>query len=195
MLSLGLGYYCDKCFEAKHPWYRVAHIVAPIYRNENIRESIQKQEAKLQADRRRIESHQIIDKLKQNQFKLTLVADDLQVDTSLRCAARKSVGLESKLYQIRKRLRFEIRSAGGISEMTPQEAAMAMQTCYRGYKIRSLISRAYAERTVIVWDKTVGRGDLLSLLSSHIISLLFSFVEYYFDKYLGASSWTPPVVC
>lgn len=155
---LGLGYYCEKCFEAKHPWYRVTHIVAPIYRNEDIRQSIQKQEAKLQADRRRIESYQLIDKIQHNQYKLTLVADDIQVDTSLRHAARKSVNLEVKIYQIRRKLRKDILAAGGIAEMTPQEAAISLQTSYRGYKIRSLISRAYVERTVIVWDKNVGRG-------------------------------------
>jgi hypothetical protein len=132
--------------------------VAPIYRNEDIRQSIQKQEAKLQSDRRRLEGHQLIDKIKHNQFKLTLVADDLQVDTSLRSAARKTVGLETKLFRMRRKLRSEIRSAGGVSEMSPQEAILNLQTCYRGYKIRSLISRAYAERTVVVWDKNLGRG-------------------------------------
>ena len=160
---LGLGYYCDKCFETRHPWYRVAHIVAPIYRNEDIRQSILKQESQLQADRRKLESYQLIDKIKANQFRLTIVADDLQVDTSLRKAARKSIGLEYKLYQMRRKLRKEIRQAGGKSEMTQQEAALALQTSYRGFKVRTLISKAYAERTIIVWDKTVGRGLFLQL--------------------------------
>src|SRR5687768_5533009 len=29
----GTGYYCDLCFQARHPWYRVDHVSIPIYQN------------------------------------------------------------------------------------------------------------------------------------------------------------------
>jgi hypothetical protein len=143
---------------AKHPWYRVTHIFAPIYRNEDIRRSVKKQESQLEADRRRIESYQLLDRIKTNQQRLELVADDLKVDTTLRVTARKSVVLENKIFDIRKKLRSEIRAKGGNSEMTYYEATISLQRTYRGYRIRRLISLAYVERTIKVWDKSAGRG-------------------------------------
>mmetsp|Transcript_2668 Transcript_2668/g.3999 ORF Transcript_2668/g.3999 Transcript_2668/m.3999 type:complete len:392 (+) Transcript_2668:98-1273(+) len=168
----GLGYYCDACFTSRHPWYRVTHVFAPIYRNESIRDSMRKQDSQLQADRRRVEGYEMLSKLKENEFKLSVVADDLEVDTNMRSAARKSVALESRMVALRRKLRSSVRASGGVMEITEDEAAVSVQRAYRGYQIRRLVSLAYAERTVRVWDESSGR-------------------EYYYDKFLETSSWTP----
>ena len=45
---------------------------------------MRKQDSQLQADRRRVEGYEMLSKLKENEFKLSVVADDLEVDTNMR---------------------------------------------------------------------------------------------------------------
>lgn len=154
----GQGYYCEACFTARHPWYRVAHIFGPIYRNENIANSLRSQNHDLQMDRQRIDNYQILDSIKKNKLTLEVVADDVVVDSNLRTAARRSLDLENKMNRLRARLRADVRASGGHIDYTEVEAAVIIQKLIRGYKIRRLISRAYADRTLRVWDTTSGRG-------------------------------------
>jgi hypothetical protein len=194
----GQGYYCEACFSARHPWYRVAHIFGPIYRNENIANSLKSQNHDLQMDRQRIDNYQILDSIKKNKMTLEIVADDIAVDNNLRTAARRSLDLENKMNRLRARLRADVRASGGHIDWDEGEASVIIQKLVRGYKIRRLISRAYADRTMKVWDASSRRG-----ISSHMrrhdtrfidVTYLFGVLEFYYDKFTGVSSWTPSPV-
>lgn len=213
-----MGYYCDECFNARHPWYRVAHIYGSIQQNEDIGISLRCQNHDLQLDRQRIDNYQILDNIKKNKLTLEVVADDVVVDSNIRKAARKTVELEVKMNKLRARLRADVRASGGNVEWTEGEAIVVIQKLLRGYRIRKLISRAIAERTIKVWDASSLRGQIAQLETDMMLvhavmcricvyictttvcicPLLAEFVmyirmvaEYYFDKFTGESSWTP----
>eukprot|EP00603_Paraphysomonas_imperforata_P007089 CAMPEP_0114418898 /NCGR_PEP_ID=MMETSP0103-20121206/3741_1 /TAXON_ID=37642 ORGANISM="Paraphysomonas imperforata, Strain PA2" /NCGR_SAMPLE_ID=MMETSP0103 /ASSEMBLY_ACC=CAM_ASM_000201 /LENGTH=358 /DNA_ID=CAMNT_0001587285 /DNA_START=33 /DNA_END=1106 /DNA_ORIENTATION=+ len=167
----GVGYYCNACFKQKHPWYRVEHIHTEIDQSENIRNSQKLQDSQLEKSRQLIDGQNTLDRLRQQLTKLDEVSDDIKVDTEIRGVARRSVQLETKLASMRRELRKDVRGKGGVITLNDDEAAVKVQRIYRGYRLRGLISAAYAMRTVRVLDKDSGK-------------------EFYFDRYLQTSSWT-----
>lgn len=154
----GLGYYCDLCFKARHPWYRVTHICIPIYQNESIALSMSKQTSQLEADRERLDTYKTLETIKKDKERLVLLADDLAVDNNIRTAARKSVQLTSSLLVLKRKLRKQIRGNGGELTWDEDEACTVMQRCFRGYKVRKVISLSFLKRTIKVFDPSTGRG-------------------------------------
>ena len=128
----GLGYYCNACFKQKHPWYRVEHVHTDIGESENIRNSQKLQDAQLEKSRQVIDGHNTVSKIKDQISKLEEVSDDIKVDTEIRSVARRSVQLETKLAFMRRELRHDVRSKGGIITLNEDEAAVKVQRIYRG---------------------------------------------------------------
>ena len=57
-----IGYYCDRCFNARHPWYRVPHIYSSIDKDENIQYTLNIQNRCAQAARLETEGNEILEK-------------------------------------------------------------------------------------------------------------------------------------
>lgn len=166
----GTGHYCHNCFEYKHPWYRVDHVHINIEDSEDIKDSLKLQDSQLEQSRQYLDGQNTVQKVKDQLSLLNEVSDDLKVDSEIRNVARRSVHLEGKLASMRRELRSDVRSKGGRIALNDDEAAVKVQRTYRGFKLRDLISRAYAMRTIRVYDKDIGR-------------------EYFFDRFLQTSSW------
>ena len=128
----GTGYYCNACYKHKHPWYRVEHICTEISKNEDVRNSQKLQDAQLEKSRQLIDGNNTVSRIKKQIEKLEEVSDDLQVDTNIRSAARRSVQLETKLASLRRQLRKDVRSVGGVITLNDDEAALKVQRVYRG---------------------------------------------------------------
>jgi hypothetical protein len=128
----GVGYYCNACFKQKHPWYRVEHIHTEIEQSENIRNSQKLQDAQLEKSRQVIDGQNTLGKLRTQLKNLDYVEDDIKVDTEIRSVARRSVQLETKLASMRRQLRSDVRSKGGVITLNDDEAAVKVQRVYRG---------------------------------------------------------------
>lgn len=147
-----LGYYCDRCFHAKHPWYRATHKFVPIDNDESVHNAVALQKAQLQVDRQHLDGMHTVDMVRNNYPKLDIVADDLHVEQRLRATARKTVTIESRLLKLRSQLRRDVLANGGHVTMSEHEAAVHIQRMFYGFKIRRLISYLFASRYVKAWD-------------------------------------------
>jgi len=107
-----LGYFCDVCFKARHPWYRVPHIFADIDNDENLEYTLKVQHRTAQVARIEQEGKEMLGKLRNNYQRLEIIGDDLKVDTNLRKAARTSVQLEDRVRDMKQWLRNDLREKG-----------------------------------------------------------------------------------
>ncbi len=150
--STKLGYYCDLCFTSRHPWYRVPHIFTSIENDENIEHTLKLQHKAAQVSRYKQEGIDLMNKVKKNIKNLEIVGDDLDVDTKLRIAARKSIQLENQIHTIKKQIRNDVRKGGTRIPLDEDEAALKIQKIYKGFAIRRIISLWYADKFYKVWD-------------------------------------------
>ena len=175
----GHGYYCQMCFDHRHPWHRVPHIFTTIEKDENIAYTMSVQHRKAETIRYLQEGRDILHELvKGTSDKLEYVADDIKIDKDLRRAGRRSVALEDRLLDLRHTLRADLRSGPykHVGERVPFdefEARVVLQRALRGYRVRKIISLLFVERTIRVWDMHMQK-------------------EYYHDTVSGRSSWVPP---
>jgi hypothetical protein len=59
----GISYYCKMCFDARHPWHRVAHIYTSIYEDELIGVNMKLQREQIETDRYMEEGVRLMDKV------------------------------------------------------------------------------------------------------------------------------------
>ena len=93
----GLGYYCDLCFKARHPWYRVPHIYSDIENDESIEHTLRVQHRKAQAERFQQDGQDVLAKLRNQQALLDHVGDDDKVDGEVLETGRTMISLEERI--------------------------------------------------------------------------------------------------
>lgn len=152
-----VGYFCQMCFNAQHPWYRVPHIFAAIDQDENIEYILKIQDRCAKAARLEYEGQEVLDKTRNSLYVLQTVGDDTKSDINLRHAARTSVEIETRILEMKRFIRSDLRSSGRKLHFDEDEASVVISRLMRGFKVRSLISRLFAERLLRVWDPVHGR--------------------------------------
>ena len=197
----GNGYYCQACFNLRHPWYRIPHIWSLIAQDESIEYQLSVQHRKAEAIRYAKEGTELLDRLHSYGKQLDYVGDDVKIDDELITAGRKAQGMEEQLIEMRHKLRDDLRFGYGHRhhkdkedskmidnngesklnndfdnskvDFDDHEASVFLQRCYRGYMVRKSISLLFVERFYRVYDRHAGR-------------------EYYHDQSRELSSWEPP---
>lgn len=174
-----VGYFCDACFKARHPWYRVPHIYTSITKDENIEYTLKIQNRCAQAARLDREGQDLLQGVVRASLK-KLDYDDLPTEEKLLRAGSLSVSMEDRLMRMREENRDSIKHSVAfkglkktLEESRRDHAVDMIGKCFRGYQARVAVSLLYTERTLLVWDPAYGR-------------------DFYYDKISGASSWTPP---
>lgn len=110
----GVGFYCDLCFQSRHPWYRIPHLYMSIDKDENIEHTLKVAHRKTEALRYEMEGKNLLKNVQRQKKSLDYVADDEHVETQMIAAGRKLTGMEERMRQIRKNLRQDIRQAGDV---------------------------------------------------------------------------------
>lgn len=154
----GVSYYCRMCFDARHPWHRVAHVFTTIYQDELIGINMKLQREAIETDRYLQEGHLLKEKVAKNLAAIELVADDVAAENNMRVIGRKIAGIEGRLRDMRSGFRHGLAAEGAPLRFTDEDGIALLQRVYRGFRIRRVISLLYAERVVRVWDAAVGRG-------------------------------------
>ena len=155
----GTGYYCNLCFQHRHPWYRTTHIYAPLEEDESIGYILQVRNARLEADRYLVESKEVITDLQRNYGSLDSMKDQLPIEEKMKKTGRMVVGAEQRLIKLRRTLRQSLRRANPQDfPLDEDDSSCIIQRVFRGYRVRLVISLLYVERTVVVWEAASCRG-------------------------------------
>lgn len=155
----GVSYYCRMCFEARHPWHRVAHIFTTIYQDELIGINMKIQREKIETDRYLEEANILKEKVAKNLLIIEKVADDVEAENAMRSIGRKINGLDGRLRDMRSRFRRTLLEEGVSLDFTDEDGIAVIQRVFRGFRIRRVLSLLYVERIIRVWDADAGRGE------------------------------------
>ena len=185
----GVGFFCDLCFKAQHPWYRVPHVYMDINKEEGISHQLKVAHRIAEVTRYEREGQDILKKVENMKPNLNYVGDDFQVEANVQIAGHKMLDLEDKMRNIRIGLRHEIRESaeedirkGNLVKRAKNvlmnmsvfdaEAIVTIQKCFRGYRLRKTISLSYIDRIVKIFDPNENK-------------------EFFYDKITSASSIIP----
>lgn len=185
----GVGFFCELCFKAQHPWYRVPHVYMSINNEESVKHQLKVAHRIAEVTRYERESQDVLKKVENMKPNLTFVADDIQVEANIQVAGHKILNLEDKMREIRTGIRHEIRESAHtdilngnhvrkalnvLKKLTSfdAEAIVSIQKTFRGYRLRKSISLSFIERLVRIWDPNQAN-------------------EFFYDKVTSASSVTP----
>ena len=177
-----LGLFCQLCFDARHPWYRVPHVYESVESDESVAHTLKVSHRRAEMKRFTAEYEAEYKSLIENKPKLDYIEDDVRVVSRLREVGSRTMALEKSMRDFRKSLRQDILSKpleGDKEEyklpLSDDEAACIVQQYYRGWKIRDLLSRFLVKRLVRGIDKDTYR-------------------EFYYDKVAKKSVWKKPVL-
>jgi len=185
----GVGFFCDLCFKAQHPWYRVPHVYMSINNEEGVQHQLKVAHRIAEVTRYERESQDVLKKVESMKPNLTYVGDDFQVEANIQTAGHKMLKLEDKMREIRTDIRHEIRESAHadivngnnvrkaknvLQKMSTfdAEAILIIQKRFRGYHLRRTISLSFVDRIVRIWDPNQAK-------------------EFFYDKLTSASSVTP----
>lgn len=102
------AFYCQKCFDARHPWYRVAHIYSSIEIDESIEHTLKVAHRISEATRYEKEGQELLKGLMHEKSRVEYIADDEKIDNQMREFGRRAVALEDHIEQLRKNLRVDM---------------------------------------------------------------------------------------
>ncbi|KAJ1442696.1 hypothetical protein B484DRAFT_414693, partial [Ochromonadaceae sp. CCMP2298] len=104
------AYYCQACFDARHPWYRSPHISRPIEVDEGVEHTLKSSHNRAEANRYAAEGVQVLDRLRQEKPKLAYVADDEKIDAQLGTYGRELLKFEKSVLSLRANLQQDLAS-------------------------------------------------------------------------------------
>ena len=142
------AYYCDDCFKARHPWYRVQHYYESIDNDEDITYNLKLSKQSANFKRVEYESKQIHNTLQAQYPKLVSIQDH-KVDDKLRHVGRNLVKNETKIVELKDNYENEVET---LRKQYHIKIAIKIQSFYRGHLARRTVSLIYTERTLCVWD-------------------------------------------
>jgi hypothetical protein len=102
------AFYCQKCFDARHPWYRIAHIYSSIEIDESIEHTLKVAHRISEATRYEKEGQELLKGLMHEKSRVEYIADDEKIDNQMREFGRRAVALEEHIEQLRKNLRVDM---------------------------------------------------------------------------------------
>lgn len=106
----GVGYFCQVCFNARHPWYRVPHVYVDIEDDEDVLYNRKTANFRMEMLRCEHEGQDLLKRIEKQKSKLDHIGDDANFDDTLRTAGRAAMNVESKLRLLRRKLRVDIRT-------------------------------------------------------------------------------------
>lgn len=98
------AFYCQKCFDARHPWYRVPHIYTSIEKDESIEHTLKIAHRVSEAARYEQEGQEILKGIIREKERMQFIGDDEKVDNRIREYGRRAVALEDHITQLRQKL-------------------------------------------------------------------------------------------
>jgi len=101
-------YYCQTCFNARHPWYRLPHVFTDIENDESIQHTLKVAHRVSEVSRYELEGKNMLSNLREEERRLRYIADDELVDNSLREYGRKAVALEEHISSLRLMLKHDL---------------------------------------------------------------------------------------
>ncbi len=182
-----LGFFCQMCFDSRHPWYRVPHIFEEIGKDESVAHTLKVSHRRAEMHRFEEEGKDAMKDLMKNESLLNYVNDDIRLTDNLKDAGFRTMALEKRMRNFRKSLRKDILSKplerdnelyeGGAYklEMTEDEAANVIKKYYKGHLTRQALSRFVSSKIMRGYDAKSGR-------------------EFWYDKLTKRSSWKKPVL-
>jgi hypothetical protein len=102
------AFYCNACFTARHPWYRVPHLYTSIEQDESVEHTLKIAHRISEAARFEKEGDDLMKSLQNEKKKLHQVADDLKVDEQIKQYGRRSTALEEYVLHLREQLQHDI---------------------------------------------------------------------------------------
>ena len=185
--SKNLGFFCQKCFDSRHPWYRVPHIFEEIDKDESVAHTLKVSHRRAEMHRFEEEGKDAMTDLMKNEPLLNYIGDDHQLTDNLKDAGFRTMALEKRMRNFRAHLRKDILSKplerdgelyeGGRYrlEMTEDEAASVIKRHYKGHLTRQALSRFVSSKILRGFDPKSQR-------------------EFFYDKLTKKSSWKKPVL-
>jgi hypothetical protein len=106
----GASYYCQHCFNGRHPWYRVDHIYTKIDQDENIEYNLKVAHRLAEAARYEREGNDLLQSLQKEVVpKLEYVRNDEEIDDKMRIYGSHVTELEENIKALRQRLQDELQ--------------------------------------------------------------------------------------
>lgn len=118
-------YYCQSCFNARHPWYRLPHVFTDIENDESIQHTLKVAHRVSEVSRYELEGKNMLSNLRDEERRLRYIADDELVDNSLREYGRKAVALEEHISSLRLKLKHDLEQ--GVKKSFHSAAAAPME--------------------------------------------------------------------
>jgi hypothetical protein len=149
------------CFDARHPWYRVHHIFTQIEQDEAIEINMKIMREEIDMRRYMNDGETLLHSVQRDLTRVECVVDDASLEDTLHSIGRKVVGIEDTLRRMRRAVRGELLEAGLDATrlaVTDEDRITSIQRVFRGHKVRRAVSRLLAERLLLVWDNSTGRG-------------------------------------
>jgi len=175
-----LGFFCQPCFDSRHPWYRAPHVFASIEKDESVEHTLKVAHRRAEASRYEREGKDIYDNLLKMGPQLAYVGDDIKLGDNVKDIGHRTVALEAKMRQMRIELRKSIVATtssagggGGVLAMSDDEASSKIGKIARGFLVRRLLSLHFVER--FVKGHAEGSGRL-----------------FFYDRKTRSTSWKQP---
>lgn len=126
-------YYCQSCFNARHPWYRLPHVFTDIENDESIQHTLKVAHRVSEVSRYELEGKNMLSNLREEERRLRYIADDELVDNSLREYGRKAVALEEHISSLRLTLKHDLereakKSFHSAAAAPPMESRQVLAT-------------------------------------------------------------------
>lgn len=133
----GVGFFCQLCFDARHPWYRVSHHFIDIEKDESIAHTIKVGHRRAEMIRFERDGVDLLERVRQLGPKLDYVADDFQVEHNLKTSGHMAEDLEAKIHRLRREIRGDCRRKGltGLP-LSADEASVLLGRFWRGWRVR-----------------------------------------------------------
>lgn len=181
----GTAFYCDACFQACHPWYRVSHIYSQIEKDESIEHTLKIAHRVAEANRYEKEGKEILARLRREKPKLEYVANDELLDKQMRIYGRKTIALEEYIHKIRQELQEDIKrnddkkSLVGIDfqqKLLIESSKLTRQSTASSFK-------STGSRSPRIKNKPSPKKGLSNYTDRHLIAVIK--IQKWFRGYLG----------
>lgn len=100
--------YCQNCFNARHPSYRVPHLFTTIENDESIDHTLKVAHRVAESIRYEQEGLELLKGLQRERINMDYLADDEKADAQIKNYGRRAEALEEKILEIRQRLAVEL---------------------------------------------------------------------------------------
>ena len=141
-----VGFFCQLCYDARHPWYRMDHMSIDISLDESIEYTIKVAHRRAEMMRFERDGTDLLASVKTLAPVLDYVGDDLKVEHQLKTAGHTASKLETRIHEFRRSLRQDVRRQGLSVAPNPDEASLLLARVFRGWRVRKSLSMHFLQR-------------------------------------------------